>query len=240
MKEIMILRREQATSAATSFFESFADEVGSGVGRRLHPFLADGEEPLDFRLGLRLTGRFVQAGFDGLHRASGAHLGARAANVQPRQELKEASEEVASRLVFARELMRGFYGPKAANRILGLSGRTPTADQPLLLWRHGRDAARRLRTADVGNPPRLSGLSFDPQILADELEAVLERLAQAMKAADLERARTTSIVADKAAALKQFDVDYRDAIRFAVGFCRMAGRPDLASAIRAEWLKGVR
>ena len=237
MAGTMSIRRQRAGTSALSFFNAHGDEIAGGATERVNIFYQADENPVDFKLGLEVVGRLMQASLDRVILADKANLDEQANDIQPGLELREAGEEVQQQLVFTRRMLTGFYGVELANEILATDGPAAGADQPLLLWRQSEQTAERLRNTPFEEPRRTSAsFDFRPSALADELEPAVLRLKAAYEAVDLERRKLESTVAEKAAATKAFDADFRDGLRFGVGLCRLAGRPDLAVRLKASLL----
>ena len=236
------LRRQSAGTSAISFFEAHGDEIATGVDQRLNPFYMEEEAKVDFKKGLEVVGRFMQDSLDRVIAADKANLDEQANDIRPNLELREAGEEVQQQLVFTRRMLTGFYGVELANEILATDGPAANPDQPLLLWRQAEQTAERLRSTPFDEPPRrtTSSFQFDPVKLADELEPPLGRLKAAYEAVVLERRKLESTVTEKAASTEAFDTDFRDCLRFGVGLCRLAGRPDLAGRLNASMLTAPR
>ena len=234
VNETMIRRRQRAAAAATVFFDAHAGEIGAAAGRRLEPYVRPGEKPADFGLCLKLVGRNLEDRFDVLARANEANREALAALVGPRQELAAASKALSAGMVVARHLLRGLFGTERGDEILAVSGNTVKSHQSLMLWRQGEEFVDRLRTAKIEKPRRPMFVRFDPLVLADELEVPLKRLWRAINAFELEGQKAEAALAEKQAALEQFDDHYRAAVHFAAALCRLAGRPDLARQLKTS------
>ncbi len=78
------------------------------------------------------------------------------------------------------------FGPARSIEIVAIDGRT--AAQPELLWRQGEHTLTRLREANLALPEATTkSLRFEPRLLADELEPLVEDLRRTIGGVEVDR-----------------------------------------------------
>ncbi len=235
MPGIMTKRRRKAGTSAIKFFAAHHGAIAAGLEKRLSRLLRPGEDPVDFRLAVKLLGRLVETSLDELVDFTDVDR----SDDKPILELLEAARKVSSQVVTIRRIFGGLYGAQRAKKILGLEGPTARPEQPELLIDQGERLAVRLQAPEL-EPPRHTSVELDVAVMAAELETAVDRLAEAWEAALDERRtrrRMAGLVSDVG---RDFDADHRHSLRLGVGLCLMARLPKLACRLRKSQIQPSR
>ncbi len=229
MVYILPIRHENAADWLGSSIRGQGPKIAADLGERMAVVLEEGEEPPDVVHFMDVMARMVKHESDVLSAADMVRdveggelkylLGERA----------KADAEVRAIVISIRDRMRGNYGAKRANMLLGIKGRTPrnTADLEIMADRMV------CRLADAELPP-VRGCEVDSSAWADELRPARQRLLDVIDEIWVRRGRMDAGVIAKGRALKASAKTYSRIVRLLELIYQLSGHDWLAKTLRRK------
>ena len=209
----MFVRRRGDAEALMSSIEIHKARVAEGLGERLAPELAEGEDLPDFALSLELVGRSVMSAFDRLREAEQHYkrLGVQCTVVRQTSE-KLARHEVYPRVVSVRGLIDSHFGREKGRFVHGMAGKTLRKARRL----HGQ-LGHLVWTLEEGRlelpAPLLAGVAARREVWLAEIKPGYEHLTELLdELLGLETEEQAALIA-RDRAMRAFDDVHGDARR---------------------------
>lgn len=132
------------------------------------------------------------------------------------------------KLLRKRELISGAYGV-AVTRAYGLDGALPESAQQLLML--ASTATDLLQTRPLTEKPLQAGVTIQPKLLADDLQAAGQALKEALSAVKREEREAQLTQLDKDRAGDEWQAAYQAVSSSLYGLFLLGGRKDLAERV---------
>jgi len=222
--------RSRSTTAAATMLESYAEQVTEGAQAALSAFAKDGEAVPDLGLVSTLLARMIEARRDELEAADADNERELSDDAKPRRERDRYQQASFDLIVTIRDATGANYGDTGL-AALGLS--EPCPSTTLGIARYGRALVKALRDDSVVLPePHSKSIQLDRAALADELEAQVGPLEDAVKAVAREASEAKGTLARKDEAMQVNDHAFSVATGLGRQIFRLCGLTDLADRIR--------
>ncbi len=229
MTYVLPMRHEIAANWLRGSIRNQGAQIAADLKERMAVVLEEGEDPPDVEHFMDVLARMVKHesvvldAADRIRTAEGGEvkwlLGQRA----------QADAETRAMVIAIRNRMRGFYGPRKANRLLHVKGRTPLNTEELELM-----AGRLVRhLADAEMPP-VDGCEVDTSGWAERLRPAWQRLHDVIDELATRRPRKEAGVIAKKQALKTSARTYSRAVRLLELIYQLAGHGWLAKRLRRK------
>jgi len=211
--------------------QTFLEVVAPVMEDKLALFLGEGERQPDLRQLAQLIARCAEWRFERLEKAKSALLLAGTALDAPRRRRDETYGRLRAMLRRLRDFARGVQR-------WGGGGWTPMflvpslPMGPLALSRYARQVAGELRQLSEVPLPRFGGVTFDPLMLASELEKTATELGEVLEEIAEGEQRVPMARGVKETAKSRFEADCAIGLRLLSALGTYAGKPQIANLVR--------
>jgi len=226
-----VVDRQRIGKSIVAAARTHAARVGERLHETLAPYVPDGDtlpDPTTFQL---VIASYLEDRLAHLVAADEAHLAELDDDLDPRIRRDEAAQALYDKLIRIRATLNGAFGAERVDKLMGFNG--PTPRDSLTLHRQTARALDRLREPDPEFPPlELSGIQFDRNALAAELQPDVDLLAAAIADVDREQRETEITKEDKDRAIEELDRVVGAIARILTGYDRLAELESYADKIR--------
>jgi len=230
MASKQVTDREKSTRFVVASIETHGEKLQLALQERLGRELQQGETMPDVALLTRLVIRALGTTSAALVAADTAHEAELADDAKPRELRDEEAQRVYQTLVDLRAGVAAALGQDGL-RVLGIDHSTPS--DPSVLLNEGAAVLARLRDKGLKMPPhRRKGVRFDASDFADELEAHLSPLDQALKDVAREVREAEKTLQDKRKAKAAHDEAFSLGASWLSATFSLAGLDDQAERLR--------
>lgn len=229
MVSMATANRVKEVQAVNASVETHGEAVAAAIVAALAPLLREGETMPDVAFLFELVGRkMVQAGGE-LSAADDAHEAELADDPPWRAKRDAAATLVRGALVDLRDAVTTAHGPDAA-RLLALQ--EPPSFEPTVLAEEAPRVLGKLRDETLELPPaKRRGVKVDLGELAEEIDAGLGGLDEALAVLRREGRESERTLTAKHRALAAFDAAVGPGTALIVAAFRLGGRGDLAERV---------
>lgn len=229
MASMATMDRVKEAQAVNASVETHGDEVAARIVAALAPLLRAGETMPDVAFFFELVGRQVAMVAGELSAADDAH-DAELADDPPWRAKRDASATmVRGAMVDLRDAVTTAHGPDAA-RLLALAD--PPSFEPTVLAEEAPRVLGKLRDETLALPPaKRRGVKVDFGELAEDIDAGLGGLAEALAVLRREGRESERTLTAKHRALTAFDAAVGPGTALIVAAFKLGGRADLAERV---------
>lgn len=229
MVSIATADRVKDVQAVNASVETHGAAVAAGIVAALAPLLREGETMPDVAFFFELVGRKMVQEAGELSAADDAHEAELADDPPWRAKRDAASTAVRGTLVDLRDAVTTAHGPDAA-RLLALAD--PPSFEPTVLAEEAPRVLGKLRDETLAlPPPKRRGVKVDLGEIAEDIDAGLGELAEALAVLRREGRESERTVTAKHRALAAFDAVVGPGTALIVAAFRLGGRGDLADRV---------
>jgi hypothetical protein len=228
MPSKQVVDRKKSADVVAAAADVHATRVAKAVEVALSPFLEKGEQMPDVKGLSVLVGKWLSNKSAAMTTADEAHIHELSDDDPVRQARDEAQAALSDELVELREWMTGLFGARAV-RSLGFSAETPR--DPAALSQFAGEVCKSLKEKEFPAPKRAE-VNWSPAKEATKIEQLRSKLATAIADVAREAREAQGTLANKNAALAEYDDAFRRASPFLEGLFTLAGETDLANRVR--------
>ncbi len=230
MASKQVTDREKSARFVEASVETHAEALQEALQGRFAGELKKGEKMPDIALLARLVIRALGTTSAALIAADKAHEAELADDTAPRELRDEEAQRVYQTLVDLRAGVAAALGQEGL-RVLGLDH--STSSDPSVLFNEGSTVLEKLRDKGLKLPPhRRKGVRFDASDFADELEAHLAPLGQALKDVAREVREAEKTLQDKRKAKAAHDEAFSLGASWLSATFSLVGLDDQAERLR--------
>jgi hypothetical protein len=228
MPSKQVVDRKKSADVVAAAADVHAARVAKSVDAVLSPFLEKGEKMPDIEVLSVLVGRWLSNKSSAMTAADEAHIHELSDDDPVRQARDEAQVALSDELVELREWMTGLFGAKAV-RSLGFAAETPR--DPAALSQFAGEVCKALKEKKFPAPKRAE-VKWSPTKEAARIEKLRGTLDKAIADVAREAKEAQGTLANKNAAIAEYDGAFRRASPFLEGLFMLAGETDLANRVK--------